>query len=287
LTLACLASIVGESEAHAYEVIVVDNASTDGSAAAIQAAYGEDSRFHVIGSEENLGFAQANNLAAKEARGEYLLLLNPDTVVLDHAVDRLLDFAQSKPDNKIWGGRTIFADGSLNPTSCAGPYSLWSVFTAQSGLRAIFPRSRWFDPRTFGKWPHDTVREVAIVTGCLLLIERSFWETLGGFDPAFFMYGEEADLCLRAAALGAQPIVTPAASIVHHGGASEKMREDKVVRLLGAETRLYRRHMASPKASLAIAMTLGGTWLRSTLYSLFGRRPNEWRAIWRRRSEWR
>lgn len=286
MTLACLASIVDQGGANTYEVLVVDNASSDGSAEAIQEAFGDDPRFHLTLGNENLGFAAANNVAVHDARGRFVLLLNPDTVVLNHALDRLVDFAVAHPENKIWGGRTVFADGSLNPTSCWGRMTLWSVFTRQTGLRNIFSGSRLFDPRAMASWKRDSVREVAVVTGCLFLIERSFWNELDGFDPAFFMYGEESDLCIRAAALGARPIITPDATIVHYGAASDTVKEDKYVRLFSAELKFYERHFSRLSSLIARWLMLVGTWGRATSMRLLGRRESAWIAIWKRRKEW-
>jgi GT2 family glycosyltransferase len=240
LTLECLRSLHRETKSELFETIVVDNRSTDGSADAIAAEF---PTIDLVRSDENLGFAGGNNLAAQRAKGRYLLLLNPDTVVLDRAVERLLAFAERVPQAGIWGGRTVFADGRLNPASCWSRPSPWSLFCIATGLAKVFRGSSLFNPEAFGGWDRSTEREVDIVSGCFLLLERSLWEKLGGFDPAFFMYGEEADLCLRARGLGVRPRVTPDATIVHYGGASEKARADKLVRLFKAKRQLFDRHL--------------------------------------------
>lgn len=239
MTLECLRSLDRETDRALYEVILVDNLSTDGSADAIAAEF---PWVKLIRSERNLGFAGGNNLAAKEARGEFLLLLNPDTVVLDRAVERLLAFARRTPEAKIWGGRTLFGDRRLNPASCWARPTGWSLFCIATGLAKVFKNTGLFNPEAFGGWDRSNERQVDIVSGCFLLLERSTWEALGGFDPAFFMYGEEADLCLRAHRMGAKPRVTPEATIVHYGGASEKARADKLVRLFKAKRLLFERH---------------------------------------------
>jgi len=199
MTLACLASIAAETRVP-HEVIVLDNASPDGSASAIAERF---PAMRLIASETNHGFARGNNIAAREARGRYLLLLNPDTVVLDHAIDRLVAFAERTPEAGIWGGRTVFADGRLNPMSVFADQTLWSVFCRTSGLALAFRGSPLFNPEEYGAWPRDAEREVDAVQGCFLLIRRDLWEALGGFDASFVMYGEEADLCRRARARGA------------------------------------------------------------------------------------
>lgn len=292
MTLACLRSVLAETRA-AFELIVVDNASDDGSAAAIAAEFGADPRVRLIEEAENHGFARANNLAARGARGEFLLLLNPDTVTLDGAIDRLLAFARARPEAGIWGGRTVFADGWLNPTSCWARPTAWSAFCRVSGLTGLAPRSALFNPEAYGGWARDAEREVDVVTGCFLLIGRALWERLGGFDPAFLMYGEEADLCLRARAMGARPRFTPEAVIVHHGGASETVRADRVARILRGKASVMRRHLRGP--SRWAALTCHRLWpltrwgAASLLGALPGRRAESaavWREVWRRRGEW-
>ena len=137
LTIACLEFVLSQTRSESYELVVVDNASTDGFAGAIR---GTVPSAHLIASKVNLGFGAANNLAAKQARGEFLLLLNPDTVVLDSAIDRLIAFARLHPDAQIWGGRTFFGDLTLNPASCFRRMTLWNQFCYATGLGALF---RW------------------------------------------------------------------------------------------------------------------------------------------------
>ena len=290
MTLEALRSVRAETRTP-HEIVVVDNASTDGSAAAIARAFPD---VRLLAERENHGFARATNLAAAEARGEYLLLLNPDTVVLDGAVDRLLAFARAAPQARIWGGRTLHADGALNPTNAWARMSLWSLACQAAGLSALFPRSRLFSPEGYGGWARDSEREVDIVTGCFLLIERALWQRLGGFDPSFVMYGEEADLCLRARALGARPRITPEARIVHHVGAASAMEADRQVMLLKAKTTLIRRHFAPRSRPLALALLHARPWTRLAASGVAARLAGRgrgaharWRAIWARRADWR
>lgn len=290
MTLECLRSIRAETRAP-HEVIVVDNDSQDGSAAAIAAEFPD---MRLMAETVNHGFAKANNLAAREARGEYLLLLNPDTVVLDGALDKLLAFARRRPEAKIWGGRTLYGDRTLNPSSCWRRMTLWSLFCNSVGLSTLFPRNPLFNAEGYGGWDRSTEREVDIVTGCLFLISRADWGVLGGFDPAFFMYAEEADLCLRARAqIGARPRVTPEVVIVHYTGASQSVRADKLVRVLKAKGDLIDRHF--PVFQRRIARFLLGSyprsrWLGARLLRKRGSAAEErytlWNEVCRRRVEW-
>lgn len=289
MTLACLASIAAETRDVACELIVVDNASTDGSADAIAAAHPEA---RLIRSAENLGFARANNLAAREARGEKLLLLNPDTVILRRAIDRLARFARERPAAGIWGGRTLFADGALNPACCWRDISLWNLFCRAAGLTGLFPGSAIFNSEGYGGWRRDREREVDIVQGSFFLIDAALWRRLGGFDETFVMYGEEADLCLRARALGARPRMTPEAEIIHYGGASQTVRADRMVRLLKAKNTIIVKHWRAPARSLGL--WLSAMWplsrsLAGRAAALVGRGDGGaiWSEVWRRRGEWR
>lgn len=292
MTLACLRSVFAETRDTPFEIIVVDNNSADGSAKAIAEAF---PNIRLMAERANHGFALGNNIAAREAKGEFLLLLNPDTVVLDRAIDRLMGFAAERPQAGIWGGRTVFADGSLNPASCWQRITPWNLVCRASGLAAIFPGSEFFNPEAFGGWQRDSVRQVDIVSGCFFLLRRELWERLGGFSPEFFMYGEEADLCLRARAFGVKPLITPEATIIHYGGASETVRADKTVRLLKAKVHLIRRHWSHFASRFGVLLLAAWPLSRLIALSVLTRiRPTSprvesldtWKKVWDARREW-
>ncbi len=289
LTLACLASVQAETRNLDYEVIVVDNASRDGTAEAVARDFPP---VQLVCPEENRGFAKANNLAAGMATGEWLLLLNPDTVILDGAIDKALAFAAKQSGDVIVGGRTLFADGRLNPLSCHNRPTPWSVFCAAIGLARLFPGSVVFNAEALGSWKRDSVRQVDAISGCFLLIRRALWNRLGGFDESFFMYGEETDLCLRAEKLGARCLVCPEATLIHHGGASERVRADKMVKLLNAKVRLVHRHWARPWRPLAHPIVLlwpltraAAFWIARVARHSKSESLRPWLEVWRRRSE--
>lgn len=291
MTLACLHSIYQQTQRLSYEIIVVDNNSNDNSGQAIAEAF---PNLHLVILPQNIGFARANNLAATKAKGQYLLLLNPDTIILDNAVEQIYGFARKHPNYRLYGGRTLFGNHSLNPTSCWRQPTLWSILCYALGLVALFRRSSFFNPESYGKWERDSVREVDIVTGCFLLIERKLWDSLGGFDQQFFMYGEDADLCLRAAQIGAKPVITPDATIIHYCGASEKVRSDKMIRLLKAKGQLFLRHMPYLSARVGLVLLRCSVLFRVLACDIlqligikkFHDKCASWRVIWQRRKEW-
>lgn len=290
LTVACLRSVLEHVRGVSYELLIVDNASADGSAEAIREIVPSALVYPL---QKNIGFAAANNLASCDARGEYLLLLNPDTLLLDDAVAAMVAFAKQNPGAGIWGGRTLYGDGSLNPTSCWRHMTIWGLMCGALGLRSVFRNSKLLNSEGYGGWNRDSARHIDIVTGCLLLITRSLWDELGGFDPAFFMYGEDADLCLRAAERGYRPMVTPDATIIHHGGRSELSKPDKIIRLLRARQMLIRRHWNAVAAPIGLSLLKASILSRRIAHAIAPRRTgadgrplDKWEAVWRRRREW-
>ncbi|MBP7936273.1 MAG: glycosyltransferase family 2 protein [Phycisphaerae bacterium] len=290
MTLACLSSVYRETREIAHEVIVVDNCSQDESATAIAEQF---PAVRLIQSDRNLGFALANNLAAKVATGRYLLLLNPDTVILNKAIQRLVAFADQHPDAGLYGGRTVFEDGRLNRNSCHGRPTPWSLLCMGLGLSAVWRSSAVFNPESLGNWNRDSVRAVDAVTGCFLLIRREVWDHLDGFDPSFFMYGEDTDLCLRAGRLGSTCLICPDAAIVHYGGASEKVRADKMARLFRAKAQLIRRHWSPSLIPFGVAMLDLWALTRTAAFGLVSRLKPEyrqafktWREVWCQRCTW-
>ena len=235
----CLGSLAAATS-HDLDVIVVDNASRDGSAEAVEVAFPEVT---VVRNAHNLGFGRAANQGAELATGDYLLLLNPDGYAEPGSLDALVAFAQRNPQYVIVGGRTISPEGELDPRSCWAAPTLWSLASSAAMLSTLRPRSPLFDPEAMGDFGRDHARPVDIVTGCLLLVRMADWRALGGFDERFFMYGEDAELCLRAAAeTGRQCAVTPEATMVHAVGASSATRPDKHEILLAGRITLVRTH---------------------------------------------
>lgn len=291
LTLKCLETLHATTTGVSFHTVVLDNASADGSAEAIAAAYPQ---VELIASTENLGFARANNLVAAQARTPWLLLLNPDTEVYEGAVETLLTFSKAHPEAGITGGRTYFPDGRLNPLSCQGPITLWSSVTRALGLSSLFRTSAFFNPEAYGDWPRDTVREVDTIVGCFLMAPKPLWDELGGFDLRYFMYGEDSDLCLRARRLGYRPMICPDARIMHLVGASSSLRVNKMVMVAKSRTSLIHDHWPAWKVPLGV----GAMWLWGALRMAAARslallpgpahkaRAESWAEIWARRREW-
>lgn len=292
LTVIALETLLANAGDVSMEIVLWDNASTDGSADKVAERFQDKVR--LVRSAENLGFAAANNAAAAEARTPWLLLLNPDTETHPRAIEHLLSFAKAHPEAGIVGGRTVFADGSLNIASCWNRMTIWSLFCRVAGLSRLFPNSLLLNPEGIGGWHRDSVRHVDIVVGCLFMTRKKVWDELGGFREKYFMFGEEADLCLRAAKLGYRPMITPDAQIVHHVGASYAESAERTIKVLKGQITLIGDHWHRLSQPLGVGLLLVLAASRAAAEALQALRPKgqqsrsqrPWKTVWSRRREW-
>jgi GT2 family glycosyltransferase len=276
----CLGSLPAALGSRKAQIIVVDNASGDASAR-LAAQPGVE----VVVNKTNLGFAAAVNQGAHLSRSDWLLLLNPDTEARPGALDALLTFAETHPGHGIYGGRTLRSDGTVEPASCWGLPTLWSTACFALGLSTAFRGSRIFDPEAIGSWQRDTVREVGMVSGCLMLVDRWTWQRLGGLDERYFVYGEDTDFNARARANGLRPIVTPDSEVVHAIGASSGESGNKTPLVLAGKLTYLRIHLPRTRRGVAVWLFRAGVGLRALGSRLTGR-GGKWRTAWRRREEW-
>ncbi len=282
-----LRSVYDQRGSLRQQVIVVDNGSIDRSVDMIKHEFPD---VELIEAGENLGFGRGVNLAATRANAEFLLLLNPDTLVLDRAIERLVQFARSKPGHGLYGGRALRRDGSLELSSCWALPTVWSMTCFALGLSTVFRHSRWFDPEAMADWRRDTVREVGIITGCLLLAHRDDWRRLGGFDERYFMYGEDADLAFRARQAGFRPVICPEACIVHDVGKASATRAGKLLLLFKGKATLVRDHFNGWRRQLVLLELLMGVGLRALPALMKPRRDlaeeDPWKTVWMQRRDW-
>jgi GT2 family glycosyltransferase len=208
----CLRHLTGQ------RVIVVDNASTDGSTAMIRAEF---PAVELIANPGNRGFAAACNQGLAASAEEFILILNPDTAVTATALTTLLDTMRSAPQAGACGPRIVNPDDSLQP-SCRRFPTLGRLVMDEFGLGKLFPHSRLFGDYRMTWWAHDRRREVDQLMGAALLLRRAALDQVGVFDERFFMYYEEVDLCLRLHQRGWKILFVPDAIVTHHGGASAR-----------------------------------------------------------------
>jgi GT2 family glycosyltransferase len=282
LILRALGALRDGGSTEPYEVIIVDNASDDGSADAVAAGFPE---VRVIRLARNVGFGRAVNVGAAQARGELLLLLNPDTEPVGDPVGEFARFARARPSHRIYVGRTLHDDGTDDGRSVFGWPTLWSCFCFASGLCTLWRHSRLCNPEELPGLDRTEPAPVPAGSGCLLLIERALFAHLGGFTPDYFMYGEDIDLCFRAVAEhGARPVLVPRARVVHRNGAASSSVGKRIMLMRGKSTFL-RRHWSPPRARAGLALLALGIAGRAAGARLTGR-AGYWREVWRQRRTW-
>jgi GT2 family glycosyltransferase len=212
----CLRSIFETTHRIEYEVIVSDNGSTDGSVEKIRAQF---PTVRVVENRANLGFAKGNNVGIREARGEYVLILNPDTIIHDGSLDRWIEFADQYPEAGAFGCKVLNPDGTYQRSARPFPTILRSLIAALY-LRSLGYMGRAFVSDEYLGWNGDTEREVDWQSGCCVLFRGELLKRLGGFDERFFYHYEEVDLCRRVWAASYPIRFTPEATITHLGGQS-------------------------------------------------------------------
>jgi len=216
----CLHSIFATTRATEFEVIVSDNGSTDGSIQFIRENYPQ---VQVIENGQNLRFAKANNLGIRASRGEYILILNPDTIIHDGTLDRMVSFGDQHPEAGAFGCRVLNSDGSYQVS--ARPFaSFRAEWITALYLRGLGRLNKWFASDSYAGWNGTTQRQVDWITGCFMLIRRDVLRDVGGFDEQFFYYYEDMDLCRQIWKLGRPIVYTPEASITHLKGQSTSQR---------------------------------------------------------------
>jgi GT2 family glycosyltransferase len=256
LLLAALASVRGDG---ATEVVVVDNASTDGSAEAVRRAFPE---VGVLESPDNDGYGAAANRGIAACSAPCVLLLNSDVEVRPGALRALAGHLEHNPRAGLAGPRLENPDGTLQ-RSCFD-----FLGTARLAIEKT-PLGRWLGRWSIHYGPCDRPRTVPWVLGAALALRRSAFEAVGGFDPAFFLYGEEVDLCYRLWQAGWEVHYAPVATVTHVGGASTAaMRPEMEVQRVGSARLFYRRHYPPARAALLDALirtAMRLRWMRDSL----------------------
>ena len=215
----CLISIARETTA-AHEIIIVDNASTDDSCAMVEREFPQ---VRLIRNEENQGFAKANNQGLREAKGEFVLFLNPDTVILNSAIDRMLDFLRPRQELGVIGPHTFNADGITTQATALRHPTLLRAFHAYIPLWRLVPV---WQPALLGEYVPTSSGAVEIVKGSCMLMRTQLAREIGGMNELYFMYSEEIDLCEAVRGRGLAVYYYSDASIIHLGGASTEAVSD-------------------------------------------------------------
>ena len=263
----CLQSIRRETRSLRVQTIVVDNGSRDGSQDMVEHEFPEVS---LIRSTVNLGFGGANNVGFQSASGRYIVLLNSDAFLTDGALELSVRHMDQDPKAGVGGGRLLGRDGSLQPSGRLFP-TLLDDLIVRSGLAARFPHSRFFGrfDRTWASTMEPA--EVDWVPGAFSIIRPEVLAVVGPFDPRFFLYYEEVDLCKRVKQLGYSVCYWPDISVIHIGGESSRQMRSIEMSNIGGQLTLwrmrstllyYRKHSGSVVAALAMLFEVLWYWQR-------------------------
>jgi GT2 family glycosyltransferase len=218
----CILSIKQETSC-AFEIIVVDNASTD---ASVEMVATEFSDVTLIVNHDNRGFAAANNQGIAAASGRYLLLLNPDTVVLDGAIDKMISWYDQHKDVGCAGCQVLETPTVIQQTCFADP-NPFMLLLIETGIQKFIPPTPFLRSPEYRGWDRRTERDVDVVSGMFMLIPRQVLDDVGVLDEEFFIYAEEADLCRRIRRCGLRCVFTPIARILHLEGGGKSTKQMK------------------------------------------------------------
>ncbi|MHC4416217.1 MAG: glycosyltransferase family 2 protein [Planctomycetota bacterium] len=262
----CLESVFANLGSLSAEVIVIDNASSDGSAELIAGAFPQ---VRLVANHINRGFAAANNQGLRVAKGRYVLLLNPDTVVLPDALQRTLDHAESHPTAGIIGCQVWESPQSVQRTCFRFPSPLNTLLWV-TGASAWLSRSRIAGRAAYGPWQRESERDVDVVSGMFMLVRREAIDEVGLMDESFFVFAEEADWCRRFRNAGWRCVFAPVGRILHVNGGSQSTEQAAVkmyVEMQKSVLLFHRKHLgliswATAKLLFSLSMVARTLWWR-------------------------
>lgn len=256
----CLESVVKATQNIQAEIIVVDNASRDGSVAMVNQKFPQ---VRCIANADNSGFAKGNNIGVEHAQGEYICILNPDTVVSENTFESLLSFCKQTQNVGVVGPKLVDGSGLFLKECKRGKPTPWNALTKITGLYKL--SSSLFGAYYNMSLGEDHTGKTAAVVGAFMLLKKSIYNEIGGFDESFFMYFEDDDFCYRVAKLGYQNYYVPTTTCIHFKGESTLRDKQFQIRFQAGINQFYQKHF--PKTPFF------RLWLRlsSALFSLLKR----------------
>ena len=235
------------------EIIVIDNNSYDDSCAMMKQRF---PNIKLIENKENLGFPKGNNSAVAAAKGEYICILNPDTVVAEDTFEKVLAFARNKTDLGIVGCKLIDGTGNFLPESKRGIPTPWVAFTKIFGLYKIFPNLSFCNKYYAQHLGENQTGKVAILVGAFMVMKRELYNELGGFDENCFMYSDDIDLCYRTLQIGKSNYYFHETMVIHYKGESTVKDETYMKRFQEAMNFFYKKHF-KVSSFFSIVMKIG------------------------------
>lgn len=263
LLLDCVKSIYKSNNDTTLEVIIVDNDSKDNSRKLISSEYPQ---VQWVQNTENVGFAKANNQAMKIAKGQYIMLLNNDTVVLDKALDKLVQFLDKNPETAAAGPRILNADKSLQLSCRRGLPNAVNSIGYFSKLYKVFPNNKALGGYAMTYISDKASHEVECLSGAAMVVRKTVIDKIGGLDENFFMHFEDVDFCLRIGKLGYKLFYVHDSEIIHLKGQSSKLRSKKVIEdFNNSLLYYYKKNYSKEKSFITNGMVYLVIWARKVL----------------------
>lgn len=268
----CLKSVQKAAKGIECEIWVVDNNSVDGS---LEMLKGKFADVKLIENKTNLGFSKANNIAVNQSKGEFILFLNPDTVVEEDCFEKCINFMQNTPDAGALGVRMLDGSGNFLPESKRGLPTPQVALYKMFGLNKLFPKSKKFGKYHLGFLPENKINKVEVLAGAFMFLRKELLDKIGLFDESFFMYGEDIDLSYRIIEAGYNNYYFPETSIIHYKGESTKKGSANYVRIFYQAMVIFaRKHYKGSKSELFIFLINSFIYLRAfaaLIYRFFSR----------------
>ena len=259
----CLKSVIQASHALDVDIFVVDNCSEDDSVSMVQTRFPE---VKLIINTDNKGFSKANNQAIRLSESDYILLLNPDTVLEEDALIKTLHFMETHPGAGGLGIKMIDGYGHFLPESKRGLPTPWASFCKMSHLSQLFPRSAYFNHYHLGNLAENETNQIEVLAGAFMLLRRKVLDHIGLLDEDFFMYGEDIDLSIRITKSGSFNYYFPEARMIHYKGESTRKGSLNYVRVFyGAMLIFARKHFGGKNERLLSLVILPGVYSRAGL----------------------
>mgnify|MGYP002638712354 FL=1 len=259
----CIHSIQKAVNGLTAEVFVVDNNSVDGSVRMIREKFPE---VHLIENKDNKGFSKANNQAIKKAKGKYILILNPDTILEDDTLTKCVNFMDDHPDAGGLGVKMIDGKGKFLPESKRGLPSPSVAFFKMFGFSSLFPKSKLFNKYNLGYLDKNKTHEVDVLAGAFMMVRKTVLDDIGLLDEEFFMYGEDIDLSYRITKAGYKNYYFPGTRIIHYKGESTKKSSvNYVFFFYNAMIVFARKHFSKKNARMYSMLINLAIYLRATI----------------------
>lgn len=272
----CLRSVFRSADRNETEIFVVDNASADNTAEHIARCFPKEEypQLHFIANENNEGFGRANNKALKRSQGEYVLFLNPDTLLAENTLQTCLNFMETHKDAGAVGTRMLKPTGEFAPESRRGLPTPFTSFCKLAGLSRLFPHSRIVGRYYMSFLNNQSICKIDVVSGAFMMIPRRVLKTTGGFDETFFMYGEDIDLSYRITKAGFQNYYLPTNILHYKGESTEKTSFRYVYVFYEAMLIFFNKHYRH--LGFLCSLTIKSAILLLGLWSLIQQKTSKW-----------